>query len=725
MLLCLFFASPLQRAAAKDRFDSVKLQLKWRHQFQFAGYYAAIQQGYYRDEGLEVELIEPGVGEDSLDVLLEGAADFAVSTSDVVKQVAQGAPLVALAVIYQHSPQMLVSLQGRGIETLHDLAGKTLIMETNSADLLAMLKAEGIDLESIEILPHDFSVDSLVDGKGAALSAYMTDEPFVLREMGLDPIIFSPRAAGIDFYGDTLTTTRQMLENHPDIVERFRRASLKGWEYAFANEEAVIDLILSEYSQRKTREQLQYEAAKTRILVQPDLVEIGYMNPGRWRRISEVFAEVGLTERAVDPEDFVYRVERPFPWKAIILSIVLPVGFALMVALFAYRSHRSMQRLKQEMERRATAERKLQESERVFRSLYETAPLAFLFWDRDLRILRWNPAAERMFGWKSEEVVGKPFMDLIVPEDERSRVSENNDDVLNAGLTTFSNWNLRKDGSRIWCEWHNVKRVDAQGNFLEGQSIAIDTTEKHLKQEAMKSDVRQAIEDKENKSRFIATVCHELRNPLAAIIGFASLIHESSEDADRQEMAGHIAESGDSMLRILNDLIEHEQVEAGKLAIIPAPMKPHDVIGKMVKLYTPVAREKGIHLEFVVNGDKVEAQLDALRVEQIVTNLLSNAIKYSDEGTVTVVYEFRQGDARPIHLEIRDKGVGMSEEEVANIFQFYQRGNSAKNQRFSGSGVGLAVTRQLTELMGGTISVKSRKADGTTFYVDLPLSVNT
>ena len=714
---------PVCSASAAENPEKITLQLKWLHQFQFAGYYAAIHKGFYAEEGLEVELLEPEVGQNSLDVLLAGEADFAVSASDIVKRVAEGDPLVALGVIYQHSPLVLVSLWDSGIETLHDLAGKTLIMEANLADLLAMFKAEGVDISELKFIPHGFSVDGLVDGEGAALSAYVTDEPFVLRRMGFETRVFSPRASGIDFYGDNLATTRELAEKDPGKVDRFLRASLRGWEYALQNEDEIIDLILSDYSQRKTREELEYEAMKTRILVRPDLVEIGYMNPGRWAYISQVFKEVGLLDQTVDPYDLMYRSDRPFPWKKILFFMGLPIIFAIAISIIAFGLYKSRRRLQREIKRRAALESKVSESERIFRNMFESAPLAFLFWDKDLRVRRWNPAAEKMFGWKAEEIVGEPFMDYIVPEDEKNRVSDNNETIPVAGLTTFENWNLRKDGTRIYCEWHNVAKYDEDGEFTEGQSIAIDSTAKYLQEEKLKLNVSDAVEANEQKGRFLATVSHEIRNPLAAIVGMARLIEETAESEESRDLADTISSSGNSLIRILSDLIEHERLQAGEFTIIKSAVNPGEIASRMVKMYRPVAEEKGIKLSCQLSDRIVESELDVLRVEQILTNLISNAIKFTERGAVEVIFEFKEKDVLPIHFEVRDEGVGMNAEEAEQVFDLFNRGKRAKDAAYEGSGVGLTISRKLAELMGGSLTVESEPGKGSVFFLDLPTTI--
>ncbi|MGE9291130.1 MAG: ABC transporter substrate-binding protein, partial [Puniceicoccales bacterium] len=382
-------------SSAEESLDHVRLQLKWRHQFQFAGYYSAIEQGFFREEGLEVELLEAEVGQNAFDVVLSGDAEFGVSNSEIVQRCAEGDPLVQLAVIYQHSPLVLLSIRDYGIETLHDLVGSTLMIEPNSAELLALFRAEGIDPDQIDQVPHNFSVNALIGGEVLAISAYYSDEPFDVIQHGHAPVIFTPRAAGIDFYGDGIFTTRDQLENHPERVEGFRRATIRGWEYALAHPEETIDLILSKYSQRKSRQQLEYEAMKTEQLVQADLVPVGYMNPGRWDFIADIFHEVGLTEDRVDPSSFLYRQASPFLWRKFFVLIVGLAALCLVVSGVAWFLFRSKIRLEAAIRRKQEVEGELRRSEAFYRSFYESAPLPFLYWDRDCRIRHWNPAAER------------------------------------------------------------------------------------------------------------------------------------------------------------------------------------------------------------------------------------------------------------------------------------------------------------------------------------------
>jgi ABC-type nitrate/sulfonate/bicarbonate transport system substrate-binding protein len=294
-------------AGSQAQLDTITLKLKWKHQFQFAGYYAAIQQGYYRDAGLDVRLEEASDQQASVDAVLNNKAEFGIASSDLVVLRGNGKPVVALAAIFQHSPNGLLAKKNKGIENIHDVLGKRVMLEPQSDEILAYLRAEGISSNQLILYPHTFDPLPLINDEVDVTSAYITDEPFLLEEAGVPYNFFSPRAGGIDFYGDTLFTSEEQIRKHPDRVSAFLHASMQGWEYAFRNEDAVIDLILSQYSTRHTREHLKYEAEQMRKLVLPDIVEAGYMNPGRWERIAETYVDLGTLAEKPQISGFLYK----------------------------------------------------------------------------------------------------------------------------------------------------------------------------------------------------------------------------------------------------------------------------------------------------------------------------------------------------------------------------------------------------------------------------------
>lgn len=298
-------ASPLP-AAPSPALEKVTLQLKWTHQFQFAGYYAALVHGYYREAGLDVALRPAVPGDDPVDIVLAGKAEYGVGNSALALERAQGKPVVMLADIFQHSPLVLLARGDRGIESLEQLHDKPIMMEPLSAELLAYFKDEGIDPSRLRLVPHTFNMADLLAGKVAAMSAYVTDEPYLLQFTRVPTQIFTPRAGGIDFYGDNLFTTDAEVRRHPARARAFRAASLRGWEYAMAHPQELVEEIHRNWNPGRTLPQLAFEAAKTAPLLDADVVEIGHVNPGRWRRIADTYAEFGMMPRDFSLKGFLY-----------------------------------------------------------------------------------------------------------------------------------------------------------------------------------------------------------------------------------------------------------------------------------------------------------------------------------------------------------------------------------------------------------------------------------
>lgn len=285
----------------------VILQLKWTHQWQFAGYYAAQAQGFYRQAGLDVEILEARPGETPVDAVFHGRADFGIATSDLLVRRAQGQPVVSLAAIFQHSPQAIMVLDKVDLPDLRSLMGKRLALEPHAEELLALLAQQGVDRKDLKIERHAMNLEALIAGEVEATTVYTTTEPFFMNQRGIPYRLFRPSPSDFDFYGDVLFTLEQTLRDHPERVEAFRRASLQGWTWAFAHPEATLRLVHERSRGRASLEQLRFEAEEMRHLVLPDLVEIGYQRTQRWQRIGEVYRSLGLLDQVPSLTAFVYQ----------------------------------------------------------------------------------------------------------------------------------------------------------------------------------------------------------------------------------------------------------------------------------------------------------------------------------------------------------------------------------------------------------------------------------
>lgn len=344
-LLAAVASAQAQEASAPER---VVLQLKWKHQFQFAGYYAAVEKGFYREAGFVVDLHEAQEGTDPVSSVLKGEADFGIGASELALHRGMGRPVIVLAVILQHSP--LVLLARKDLKTVRDLEGRRVMLLPQEAEIHAYLQRAGLSRRRIAEVPHSFSSDDLVQGRVDALSGYSTDEPFVLNQMRYAHNIFSPRSGGIDFYGDALFTSERALKRNARRVAAFRDASLRGWQYAMDHPEEIADLIIARYSSRHSREHLLFEAAEMRNLMQPDLIEIGHVNPGRWDNIAGVYAELGMLPAKYDLDGFIFDSAAPRDLAWLYRGLAAALAVALVGGLVAARQMAFNRRLRQQLD---------------------------------------------------------------------------------------------------------------------------------------------------------------------------------------------------------------------------------------------------------------------------------------------------------------------------------------------------------------------------------------
>ena len=332
-------AIALLLATPASALDKVSLQLKWKHQFQFAGYYMALEKGFYRDAGLDVEIREGGPGIDAAKDLEDGKADFGVCTTSVLLAKAGRPPLVVLGVVFQHSAAVILTPSRSRITTPSELKSRWLMDTPGSDDLAAMLKHEGVDYSSLPRVKHDGDPRDLISGKADAMVAYATNEPFFLEQQGIPYRVFAPRTFGFDFYGDAFCTSAEQATAHPERTRAFRAATLKGWDYALAQKEETVDLILRRYPVTKSRDALLFEASRTEGLVQPKLVPLGSQTTERWQKIANAYRDLGMLADPKLPDRLIYEADdaRMPLWRKLSLLAVGVLVLAIAAGFFARR----------------------------------------------------------------------------------------------------------------------------------------------------------------------------------------------------------------------------------------------------------------------------------------------------------------------------------------------------------------------------------------------------
>jgi signal transduction histidine kinase/ABC-type nitrate/sulfonate/bicarbonate transport system substrate-binding protein len=357
----------------EEKLNPVRLELCWLHQFQFAGYYAAVERGFYRDAGFQVTISEGRTEKIPVEELVSGRADYAVGTSSMLAHRLHGKPIVVLASIFQHSAQILLAKKESGISTPQDLIGRRVMLfgGNEDAEPKALLLKEGISLEQINIIPSSFNLNALIEGETDVFVAYSTNETFYLESQKIPVSIIDPKTYGIDFYGDCLFTSERELKERPNQVKAFREASLRGWQYAMKHPEEIIDLILTTYGTKHTREQLLFEANAIRKLMLPDLIKIGHMNPGRWHHMADTYVELGMADPGFSLEGFIYD-PNPMPdytWVRWVLGVAIAI--ILLISLSALILMFTNTKLKVEIDNRKQAEKALQKNERKLKELNE------------------------------------------------------------------------------------------------------------------------------------------------------------------------------------------------------------------------------------------------------------------------------------------------------------------------------------------------------------------
>ena len=302
LVLVLIFRPIILLAAADNEvkgLEPVTLQLKWKPQFQFAGYYAALEHGFYEEEGLDVTIRPLTSGMDVVSQVASGEIDYAIGGAGVILHYANGLPIKALAAIFQHDALVFIAKQSSGIMSPYEMTGKRIMLDGENGDnapLTALLLEAGLTKNKFTLVSQTYSNQSLISDEVDVMSAYITDQPYALREEGLQINIINPQDYGVDFYGDILYTSEHELTKHSGRAARFKRASLKGWKYALDNPDELIQLLKSKYSSPSTLERLQYEARETRRLILPDNIPLGTIEYVRLRRAAETYSKLGLAK---------------------------------------------------------------------------------------------------------------------------------------------------------------------------------------------------------------------------------------------------------------------------------------------------------------------------------------------------------------------------------------------------------------------------------------------
>ena len=744
-LLCLPLAQAAdQKEASHGQPSLVRLQLKWKHQFQFAGYYAAIERGFFAREGLRVELLEGVPGFTPSERLFTGQAEYAVDSTAILLQRHKGRKVVALAAIFQHSPNIVMTRRDSGLTTPQSLAGKR-IMFTDPTDpeCRAMLSNEGVFPKDYTTVPHTWSIDPLVNGTVDAMSAYLTNEPFLMEQRGVAPGILYPDQYAVDFYGDCLTTSEAEITEHPRRVEAFLRAVDDGWRYAMANPEEIADLILARYPTSKSRQELLYEAEAMRKLILPEMVEIGHMNPARWKHIAQTYERLGMLPPGFSLEGMLYpefKQAQEDRERHTVNTFLVASGVAALLAasggvvllVFNKRLSRKVAGRTQELE----------QSRDFFQNVINSTSDPIFVKDAQHRYVLTNEATAQLFGRKPQDVVGLTDFDIF-PSEHAGVIRKKDEAVRGSGREDlFEECLPDSNGSMRNFLTRKTPYTDSSGRgFILG--VVRDITEfKRMQDMVVQAEKMMSL------GGLAAGMAHEINNPLGIVMQSAQNLHRrlfESLNANRQvagelgldyeamaaymrrrgilDAVGDIREAGERAATIVKNMLEFSRKsESGKEACDLAAIT-ENVLNIISSDYDLSKRYdfRKIEINKDYSPQSFPVPCSRTKIGQVILNILKNAVQAmasneQDHAAPRLSIRIRpEGDF--MRLDLEDNGPGMDEAVRKRIFEpfFTTKGTG------EGTGLGMFVSYSIvTEHHGGQLLVDSAPGKGTTFSILLP-----
>ncbi|MEK7560457.1 MAG: ABC transporter substrate-binding protein [Patescibacteria group bacterium] len=299
------FTLQRQRAHYAREPKKVTVQLKWKHQAQFAGIYAAKEKGFYKAAGLDVHIERGGPDRPPIANVLGGQAEFGVAgADDLLVAVSEGKPIKAIAAIYQENPVVYFALKSSGIETPQDFIGKRVGVRKGTGTYytyIAMLRNLGIDQKNIIEVPADTSeITPLLEKAVDVWPGFRTNEPKAAERMGYAVNLIKPEEFGVDIYADVLIARQRTIDEKHELVRAFVQATLKGWEWAVANQEEAVDITM-QYVEDSTREIQQDMLEETAVLVKrSSATKIGQINFSKWNRTYALLRQYGVISKDKD-----------------------------------------------------------------------------------------------------------------------------------------------------------------------------------------------------------------------------------------------------------------------------------------------------------------------------------------------------------------------------------------------------------------------------------------
>lgn len=368
---------------------------------------------------------------------------------------------------------------------------------------------------------------------------------------------------------------------------------------------------------------------------------------------------------------------------------------------------------------RIQAEEALKRNEQKYRLLAENLKDVVFAIDLEGRLTYCSPAITELAGYSPAEKIGKPIRQYVADENQWNRVWTIVTQMVQDGKPASTELDLRrKDGSAVPVEITGKPLIEG-GQVTAIQCVMRDMTERRRYEEQLREAKRVAEAASRAKTEFLTNISHEIRTPMTAILGFAEILQTQLPEGESLQAARTIYRNGEHLLEIINDILDLSKIEAGRLDIHRQRVSPHQILCDVVSLMRIRAAAKNLSLELEFDGPLPETvYTDPLRLRQILINLVGNAIKFTEQGGIRLRARLVHHPCQPkLECEVIDTGIGMTVEQLGNLFRPFTQADATTSRRYGGTGLGLSISKRLASLLDGDITAQSKPGKGSVFRV--------